>query len=620
MAVAVSYKIDPVTTVVEDLQRALDRRAHGLQWRPTAQGLAADVLEGTLLLTQLSGTSAWKLTAAFQGKPTADGPEAASTERGRRVIGWGALGRMQQRAHELAMRGVPGGPAYVGGDLSWYAIEHDQSLRMAVPDGELCISPLEGDLWALTHEDVHGVTFLDCGVRSELMNQAVPLCLTRGARPLQIRMNGSRVNLRSIGVPGVLGYHALRSGALVILALVEGHILLLEARGVFHRVLARLFWTDLQFGEPVEVRHARGEARIGDGPSPAMRVLSGGVRTAELATAVTEAAVAEPAAQDGPAASSQSSIAPDDPTVHAPMNERHRALCQRYFRRLHQQLRGPGARKARAIVLLLVERLERCREDITGPRTEVHAQLALLLGRPLPGGSRNARDCLDLLMHSSLFARPGPDKQCTLLFGQLHDPDSELMRLIAAEDEREQRAANEPPTEPRSSDAASEDEVAHEAFEPAEGPSVPTERSVPSPLYVPEPPLASGAVADPEVEVQHQLEHDSQRESAEIYRHLGKAMQAPLAPPAPPEPPGRTPELPPCAPPPSPPITATPTGHSSRKERRLTSTQSTFLGQIVDDDDKGVPLPYDRDSSQSSTPFMDLPLSSDTVIMPWQSK
>jgi len=56
------------------------------------------------------------------------------------------------------------------------------------------------------------------------------------------------------------------------------------------------------------------------------------------------------------------------------------------------------------------------------------------------------RYCLDLLGHHSPFVRAEPGKHCTLRFGELHNPESELMCFIAAEDEREEAAANSRPT------------------------------------------------------------------------------------------------------------------------------------------------------------------------------
>lgn len=615
MAVAESHKVDPVRTVVQQLQRALDGRAQGLAWRSTPQGLVADVPEGMLLLTPLPEASAWKLTAVFQAMPTTGGPDATATERGRRVIGWGTLGRMQQRAHELAMGGVPGGPAYLGGDLAWYAVGHDQSLRMAVPDGELRISLLNGELCILTHEDVRGVELLKIGLRSELMEQALSLCLTRAARPLQIRVKGRRTNLGPIAVPGVLGYYEQKNGSLVVLVLVEGDILLLEVRGVFHRPLARLSWTDLLFGEAVEVQPACAKAGASVVPSSGLRVMDSGAATAESACIDVVRAATAPSVSVVAAASSQVSNAADDPAseraghfaAHAPMNERHRALCQRYFRRLHQRLRGRGARKARALVLVLLEAFDWCREDITGSRTEVYALLECQLKRRLPGGPRNVRDCLDLLMHSSLFVRPGSDRQCTLLFGQLHDPDSELMRLIAAEDAREEAAANERPAAPPGFDAPKE-EAAHPAPEPVEGSSAPVERSLPSPMEVLKVQASDekGAVTS-EVEIQHQRGSDIDPRLVAVFRQLGKAPGvSPEPPPEPPEP-APAPMTDSAPTPPRPQIFAPGgPGPAPRAVPGFPRAPTYFLGQPVDDDDEtDAPSRYRGVDPDESPPFLD---------------
>jgi hypothetical protein len=129
----------------------------------------------------------------------------------------------------------------------------------------------------------------------------------------------------------------------------------------------------------------------------------------------------------------------------SPMSEAHRAQCQRYLKRLYRRLRGRGARKARELVLLILEALEWCRLDITGTRQEVHSEIMRMLERQLPGGDRNIRDCLDLLVKCSLLVRREEGTRCTFLFGQLHDPDSELMRRIAAEEAAEEARANASP-------------------------------------------------------------------------------------------------------------------------------------------------------------------------------
>jgi hypothetical protein len=67
-----------------------------------------------------------------------------------------------------------------------------------------------------------------------------------------------------------------------------------------------------------------------------------------------------------------------------------------------------------------------------------------VLKQRLPGGDRNIRDAIDLLIKHALFAIPEDPqdaKRCTLVLSQFHDPDSELMRRIAAEDAAEQAAA-----------------------------------------------------------------------------------------------------------------------------------------------------------------------------------
>jgi hypothetical protein len=137
------------------------------------------------------------------------------------------------------------------------------------------------------------------------------------------------------------------------------------------------------------------------------------------------------------------------------MSAPQRELCQRYLKRLHRRLRGRGARKARQLVLLILEAIEWCRHDLTGTRQEVNSALEQVLEQerllrgcharcPLPGGDRNIRDAMDLLVKRSLFAHledPQDATRCTFVLSQFHDPDSKLMRSIAADEAAEQAAA-----------------------------------------------------------------------------------------------------------------------------------------------------------------------------------
>jgi hypothetical protein len=62
-----------------------------------------------------------------------------------------------------------------------------------------------------------------------------------------------------------------------------------------------------------------------------------------------------------------------------PMSAPQRELCRRYLKRLHRRLRGRGARKARQLVLLILEAIEWCRHDLTGTRQEVNSALEQVL-------------------------------------------------------------------------------------------------------------------------------------------------------------------------------------------------------------------------------------------------
>lgn len=610
MAVAESLGVDPVSAVVQELQQRLYERAQPLVWHTTAQGLAADIAEGELLLTEFPEVGAWQLSVVFHAAPSSDAPGAAPVERGRRVLGWGCPARMQQRALELALRGVPGGPAYRDGPLVWHAIAHDGSRRMAVSSGELRISPLESELCILTHEDGSKVELLSIGTLAELERQAFPMCLTRAGRPLRIRVRGRRVNLRSIDVPGVLGYYELQDGSLIALVLVHGDISLLQVRGAVHRVLARLSWSDLMFGEPIEVRPAS-QPEQGSARHCSVRSIAGGVGMVDQPFAaeprdipgrafMPEGRVAnsrpprdlETGGPDGAPVQGAPRVLAGEPVltpanprpldVYTPMNDRHRELCRRYFRRLHLRLRGRGARKARVLVLLMLEALDRCREDITGTRLEVYACLERMLAQRLTGGPRNVRDCLDLLMCNSPFARPEPGKRCTLLFGQLHDPDSELMRFILDEDAREEHSANLPaaatdqPAEPRAGETLPAPPQAQQEIPVVEESRRPGEAApAPEPLPVARATLSapSNPASPPSPPWEPTL--------VEVYRLLGRepptTRDSPLPPPV-------TTQAPKSSSPGASTLAPSRTGPSSM--RGFTSTKTYFLGQLVDDEDE----------------------------------
>lgn len=149
---------------------------------------------------------------------------------------------------------------------------------------------------------------------------------------------------------------------------------------------------------------------------------------AEMPTAATVPSV-EGHAPEGLATSpTVFSVGPVDSNPR--MADWHRELCVRHLTRVRARLVGRGARKARLLVTLLLEAVELCRCDLAGSRTEVHAALEGVLGKAMPGGDRNIRDCLDLLCRESpLFHKDG--NRCAVLFAQLHDVESALIRSIA---------------------------------------------------------------------------------------------------------------------------------------------------------------------------------------------
>jgi hypothetical protein len=239
----------------------------------------------------------------------------------------------------------------------------------------------------------------------------------------------------------VIGYCAVADNRVVALVLAGDELALLDIQGLYPYVLARVSWEEALLGEAFDVDRLIEERRGAANYSPAANNRPGPPSPVEVPGPTYETA---PTASSGPQVAG-TGLHMSCPAGHTPMSEPHRALCHRYLRRLHRRLRGRGARKARELVLLLLEALEWCRADITGTRVEVHAELERMLGRPLSGGNRNIRDCLDLLIEHSLLGEwtAGEDegRRCTLLLGQLHDPDSALMRRIAEEEAVEEAAA-----------------------------------------------------------------------------------------------------------------------------------------------------------------------------------
>ncbi len=433
MGMAGKADIAPLFTVADALRNALAVRAdRPLQWRPVPQGQVADIVEGQLLLTAFP--EFWKLTVIFAAQVRRDGEldDASSMMgRGRREIGFGPGGKLERIALDLAMRGVPGGPTYADTPLTWEPVAG--SLRMVVPGGELRIQgPGEGPC-VLTHEDGVGIELLGVDGPAELQRHGLVAWGSRRSRPLRIVLKGHHHHLRSIEVAGVVGYHAVTDNILIALVQVDHELALIHMDGFITRPLARVSWGEALLGEPFDIDRLLREF---SGANPGSTAKQTPARPGDHVFKFEPLMTADPGPPTGQAANADPR--PDCPPGHTPMSGHHAALCRRYLRRLCCRLKGRGARKARELVLLILEGLEWCRHDITGTRREVHAELVRLLGRPLPGGDRNIRDCLDRLVEFSLLAEwaegEGEGRRCTLLFGQLHDPNSALMRRIAEED------------------------------------------------------------------------------------------------------------------------------------------------------------------------------------------
>jgi len=261
-------------------------------------------------------------------------------------------------------------------------------------------------------------------------------------------MDGQEAKLRSLDVPGLIGYHSVTDEILVALARDGEELALLLVEGLYVRLAAKVTWTEAIAGNPFDVDELlvmmeRGVANHGPAANARAEV--------PAAAGVEIQAGATPGPQASPVAGVPVPPATCPPGC-TPMAELHRQLCERYFKGLGRRLRGRGARKARELVRLILGRIEWCRSDITGTRQEVHREIERLLERALAGGDRNIRDALDLLVKHALFVEREEGTRCTVLFSQLHDPGSELMQRIAAE----VAAATPPPTAEASEDRRAE--------------------------------------------------------------------------------------------------------------------------------------------------------------------
>jgi len=424
-----SADVGPFIAVVQKFQHALAERADSLLvWREgPQQGLVADIPEGKLLLTPFSAF--WMLTLIYEIEAPANGDAAVpgKVELGRRRIDVGSALRLQRVAIELAQRGVPGGPTDIRcPDGQWIP----GARRMVLPTGQLRLSDTAEGPCTLTFENDDGVELLGIGSRDEMANQALTRWDLRQSRPLQLVVDGHVAKLRSIDVAGVLGYHMLADNCFIALVHEGDDLALVLIQGLYPYLLARVSWEEAIHGETFDVdalMNARNAANHGpsaneapglqDAPKPAYTSVAVS-RTADVAEHVAPAIAGS---------------RPSCPPGYTPMSEYNRALCRWYLEWLHARLKGRGARKARVLVLRILEALDWCRVDITGTRAEVHAALVRILGTPtLSGEDRNIRDALDLLASQSHFAhRTGT--QCTLVLSQFHDLNSALMRRIVAE-------------------------------------------------------------------------------------------------------------------------------------------------------------------------------------------
>ena len=407
-----------VTQVLVALQQ---RAKQVLLWQPVAQSYMAEIHGGKLLMAVQPEYAS--LTVIYETRV-----ENGTVERGRRVVDSGQPDKLQRTALDLATRGVPGGPTFTGEGWTWDRIAEDGSRRMPVPKGELRISRPDAGIATLTHDDDSGVELLAIEGEAALERQALMWWQHRRERPLRVVMNGQEAKLRSLDVPGLIGYHPVTDKSFVALARVGEEFALLLVEGLYVRLAAKVTWNEAIAGNPFNVDELlvmmeRGVANHGPAANARAEVPAAGV---EIQAGATPDLQRSPVAGvPGPPAAC--------PSGCTPMAEPHRQLCERYFKGLCRRLRGRGARKARELVRLILARIEGCRSDITGTRQEVHRELERLLERALAGGDRNIRDALDLLVKHALFVEREEGTRCTVLFSQLHDPGSEVMRRIAAE-------------------------------------------------------------------------------------------------------------------------------------------------------------------------------------------
>ena len=428
MGLASADYVGPINRLQEALQLRADRVMH---WREAPGGFVVDIVGGKLLLSLLQYKCA-KLTVICEATVnTADGPRVV--ERGRRVVSFGSVARMYAIAHDLATYGIRSGPSDLEAQWVWADFEQDRSRRVSVPDGELrmsCPRRPEGR-YALIHEVHSHMELLGLDSEAALAKKAPLLWEKRRAKPLQVVLEGKVANLRPLEVDGLIGYHPITDNTFVALIRAEDAddaLLLCYVDGVYPSHVVKVSWDQALYGEPFDV-----DELLHGGSEPANHGLANNDE-------VTEPPAPAPAPQPESRAPGVSGARTSCPPGCTPMSEPQRELCQRYLKRLHRRLRRRGARKARQLVLLILDALEWCRHDLTGTRQEVNSALEQVLGHHLPGEDRNIRDAIDLLVKYSLFAHredPQNATRCTFVLSQFHDPNSELMRRIAADEAAE---------------------------------------------------------------------------------------------------------------------------------------------------------------------------------------
>lgn len=487
-----SAAADPAAGVLREFQdRLAERLEILLDWVVAgATNRLARLPDCELALTKLP--IGYKLTAIFMGADLGEEAAPEPVERGRRVLKYGSCLDLQEHALTLARCGIAGGPTYDDGPVRWALVTHDRSLRTAVPGGELRVNPLlqrasnvaptADDPYMLMFEDEQRVYPLEIGNAASLRETALATWNIQEARqPLRVLLNGQCVYLRSADVPGVLGYHAVTRRTFIVLAWVDGEIGLYYVDGYRFARLARLTVNDLRHGEAPDVDALlRAQAQRGaanEGP-------------VVFTDVPPDDGPHDHVAEDHASADAPSTTPPPGGPAPRPgaaaMDSWHRELCERHLRRLHATMRGRGARKARELLPLILLCLERCRDDLRGSRTDVHAMLAQVLACTLSGGNRNVRDCLDLLArHSPLFVKDGTDY--AILFAQLHDPGSELIRRLGKLETPavEQASPHAPASTPS---APAPPSTQHDASDPRPVPTTANNLNVPPPPPATEPP------------------------------------------------------------------------------------------------------------------------------------